>query len=103
MKLLDLEPNSGDFMSEAIAGLRNAPATLPCKYFYDARGAELFERICELPEYYPTRTEIGILREHLEEVAALVGPNARIIEYGSGAGEKIRMLLDTLKSPAAYT
>lgn len=103
MKLLDLAPNSGDFMSEAIAGLKQTPATLPCKYFYDARGAALFEQICELPEYYPTRTEISILRQHLGEIATLIGRDVRIVEYGSGAGEKIRMLLNALQNPIAYT
>jgi dimethylhistidine N-methyltransferase len=103
MKILDLAPNTGDFLAEALAGLRASPATLPCKYFYDAEGAALFEQICELPEYYPTRTELTILRSNLAEIAALIGPHARIVEYGSGAGEKIRMLLDTLEQPAVYT
>lgn len=103
MKLLDLAPATGDFMAEAIAGLKQPKPSLPCKYFYDARGAALFEQICELPEYYPTRTEIGILKANLGEIAALIGPKARIVEYGSGAGEKIRMLLNALNAPAAYT
>lgn len=103
MKLLDLAPEAGDFMAEAIAGLKQATPSLPCKYFYDARGAALFEQICELPEYYPTRTEIGILKANLAEIVALIGSKARIVEYGSGAGEKIRMLLNALDSPAAYT
>lgn len=103
VSLLDLEPDSGDFMQEALAGLRKQPATLPCKYFYDKRGANLFEQICELPEYYPTRTEISILRQHLAEAAQLIGPQTRIVEYGSGAGEKIKLLLDNLEKPSAYT
>lgn len=103
MKLLDLEPSQGNFLDEALQGLRADKPSLPCKYFYDARGAELFEQICELPEYYPTRTEIGILRAHLQEISAHIGPNARLVEYGSGAGEKIRMLLNALQAPSAYT
>ena len=101
--LVDLEPNSGNFLEETLDGLRGQPATLPCKYFYDQRGAALFEQICLLPEYYPTRTEIGILRDHLSEIAQDIGPNARIVEYGSGAGEKIRLLLSSLATPVAYT
>lgn len=103
MKMLDLAPSSGNFLDEALAGLREQPPSLPCKYFYDADGAALFEKICELPEYYPTRTEISILRKHMAEISALIGPQARLVEYGSGAGEKIRMLLNELEQPAAYT
>lgn len=103
MNILDLEPNNGDFLAEALEGLRNPQPTLPCKYFYDAQGAALFEQICELPEYYPTRTEISIFRQHINEIAALIGPKVRLVEYGSGAGEKIRLLLNALQQPVAYT
>lgn len=103
ISLLDLAPANGDFLAETLNGLRSQPATLPCKYFYDQRGADLFEQICELPEYYPTRTEISILQDHLQEIAQAIGPSARIVEYGSGAGEKIRLLLNNLERPSAYT
>lgn len=103
IELLDLKPDLGDFMSEAITGLQQAQPSLPCKYFYDARGAELFERICELPEYYPTRVEVSILQQWLPQIAKLIGSDTRIVEYGSGAGDKIRMLLDALPSATAYT
>lgn len=103
ISLTDLAPASDDFLAETLSGLRSKPATLPCKYFYDQRGAGLFEQICELPEYYPTRTEISILRDHLQEIAQAIGPQARIVEYGSGAGEKIRLLLNNLEQPSAYT
>lgn len=101
--LTDLEPPADNFLRDTIEGLQNRPPSLPCKYFYDERGAQLFEAICELPEYYPTRTETGILREHLGEMSELIGPDARIVEYGSGAGIKIRLLLESLDKPVAYT
>ena len=101
--LLDLQPDGGNFLEETLNGLRSDPATLPCKYFYDSHGANLFEQICELPEYYPTRTEISILRDHLNEISEVIGPQARIVEYGSGAGEKIRLLLNSLQEARAYT
>ncbi|AHG92759.1 methyltransferase (plasmid) [Gemmatirosa kalamazoonensis] len=87
---------------EILAGLRGSPKTLPPKLFYDAAGAELFERICELDEYYLTRTELTILRRHVGEIAALAGPRAALVEYGSGAGVKVRLLLDAMEDPAAY-
>ena len=87
---------------EVLRGLRTERKTLPPKLFYDARGAELFERICELDEYYLTRTELAILRAHVGEIAALAGPRCALVEYGSGAGVKVRLLLDTLEAPSAY-
>ncbi|HCS29094.1 MAG TPA: L-histidine N(alpha)-methyltransferase [Spongiibacteraceae bacterium] len=102
-KVIDLQPDTSALLEESIAGLKASPRQLPCKYFYDAEGARLFEQICELPEYYPTRTEVGILKQHLPEMAKLIGANARIVEYGSGAGTKIRLLLDALREPVAYT
>jgi L-histidine Nalpha-methyltransferase len=88
--------------AEALRGLAGTPKTLPPKLFYDEVGAALFERICELDEYYPTRTEAAILRAHAGEIAALAGPDATLVEYGSGAGVKVRLLLDALERPAAY-
>lgn len=102
-ELIDLVPDTATLLEESIAGLKADPPRLPCKYFYDADGARLFEQICELPEYYPTRTEIGILQRHLPEMAQLIGANARIVEYGSGAGTKIRLLLKALRNAVAYT
>ena len=87
---------------EALRGLSGTPKTLPPKLFYDAAGAALFERICALDEYYPTRTELAILRACAGEIAALAGPGAALVEYGSGAGVKVRLLLDALEAPAAY-
>ena len=87
---------------EVLRGLRSTPKTLPPKLFYDDAGAALFERITELPEYYLTRTELAILRARVGEIADLVGPRAALVEYGSGAGVKVRLLLDALRDPAAY-
>ena len=84
--------------AEVLAGLRGTPKTLPPKLFYDARGAELFERICELDEYYLTRAELSILRARAAEIASLVGPEAALVEYGSGAGVKVRLLLDAMEA-----
>ncbi len=89
-------------VDDVIAGLLAPQKTLPCRLLYDARGAELFERICEVAEYYPTRTEIALLAEHLPQLAGQVGPRARVIEPGSGAGSKTRMLLSSLPSPSSY-
>jgi dimethylhistidine N-methyltransferase len=82
--------------------LRAPRKYLPCKLLYDARGAELFEQICTLDEYYPYRSELALLDEHLPAIARLIGPAARVIEPGSGAGQKTRMLLAALDRPATY-
>jgi dimethylhistidine N-methyltransferase len=75
---------------------------LPSQYLYDERGARLFERICETPEYYLTRTEIAILRRHMDAIVSRVGPGALVIEPGSGSGIKTRLLLENLEDPAGY-
>lgn len=99
---LDLEPATSDFLAEALAGLSRSPRTLPSKFFYDERGADLFLKICELPEYYVTRTELGILEQHAGEMAASIGANAELVGFGTGAGVKTRMLLERLENPIAY-
>jgi L-histidine Nalpha-methyltransferase len=91
-----------DYSDALLAGLRDQPKHIPCKYFYDAEGSHLFENICATPEYYPTRIELALLNRHAGEMAALIGPNAEILEFGAGAGEKIRPLLDALERPLAY-
>jgi len=78
------------------------PRTLPCKYFYDHDGSDLFQSICELPEYYITRTELKILEDHAGEMAAEIGRGAELIGLGTGAGTKTRILLENLDHPAAY-
>ncbi|HUF27706.1 MAG TPA: L-histidine N(alpha)-methyltransferase, partial [Gemmatimonadaceae bacterium] len=86
---------------EVLRGLRGTPKMLPAKLFYDERGARLFERICTLDEYYLTRAEHEILLSRSCEIAALAGPGCALIEYGSGAGVKVRLLLDALAEPSA--
>jgi dimethylhistidine N-methyltransferase len=95
-------PATSDLLSDVIAGLFSNPRTLPCKYFYDERGAALFRKICELPEYYITRTEIDILDQHRAEIASQLGPNIELIGLGTGAGTKTRILIEALETPAAY-
>lgn len=95
------EPRPGD-LAEILAGLRQEQKTLSPKFFYDERGSALFEDITRLPEYYLTRTELAIMRRHVGEIAALVGPQASLIEFGSGSSLKTRILLEHLDRLAAY-
>ena len=91
-----------DFADVLLVGLRATPKSIPCKYFYDAEGSLLFEKICELPEYYPTRTELSLLHSHADEMAHLAGAHTEIVEFGAGASEKIKPLLDALEHPRTY-
>ena len=100
--VLDLEPVSSDFLDEVLAGLSSSPRSLPCKFFYDERGADLFQKICELPEYYITRTETELLRRYGSKMAESIGANVELIGFGTGAGIKTRMLLEHLENPIAY-
>jgi dimethylhistidine N-methyltransferase len=90
------------FARELLAGLQSEPRRVSPKWFYDEAGSLLFERICELPEYYPTRTELALLDHHAAEIAALIGPGAEIVEFGAGASRKVRLLLSALPSPRRY-
>ena len=90
------------FLADVLRGLRQPAKELPCKYFYDEAGSRLFEQICDLDEYYLTRTELAIMRQHAGEMAALLGPDCLLVEYGSGSGVKTRLLLDRLERPVAY-
>ncbi len=94
--------SAGGFLADVLRGLSRRQKSLPCKYFYDARGSELFERICTLDEYYPTRTELGIMEDRVAQMAQCVGPNVRLVELGAGSGLKTRLLLEALETPAAY-
>lgn len=89
-------------LADVVAGLRDSPPRISPIWFYDARGSALFERICEQPEYYLTRTELGIMREHATQIARALGPKVALIEPGSGASLKTRLLLDALDAPAVY-
>lgn len=91
-----------DFKRDVIEGLSASPRTIPCKYLYDERGSELFEGICDTEDYYVTRADLALHETHLDEIADCIGPNAHIIEFGSGAGIKIRILLEATH-PRAYT
>jgi dimethylhistidine N-methyltransferase len=101
VRLRDLAPTRQQFLDEVVRGLTGAVKTLPSKYFYDARGSELFDEICDLEEYYLTRTELSILKRFAGEMADSIGPNCAIVEYGSGSSLKTRILLEQLHSPAA--
>ncbi len=90
------------FRAAFVEGMKKTPKAVPCKFFYDVRGSALFDRICELPEYYQTRTESALLNRFAGEIAALMGPNVELIEFGAGALKKVRTLLDALKSPVSY-
>ena len=89
------------FREDLIAGLAQPQKQLPPKYFYDAAGSRLFDRICRLPEYYPTRTELAITRANLASIARFAGAGCELIEYGSGASRKTRLLIRALR-PAVY-
>ncbi len=102
VELLDLEPDTHTLLADVLDGLSQQQKTLPCKYFYDERGAKLFEMICDLEEYYPTRTELRILQDNLPEIADHIGSNCAVIEPGSGSGIKTRLLLEQLEMPSAY-
>lgn len=100
--LRDYEPQASDMRAEILAGLRATPKTLPSKYFYDERGSKLFDAICELPEYYLTRTELAIMQACAHDMAAALGPRVLLVEPGSGTSAKTRVLLDKLRWPCAY-
>ena len=87
---------------ELLQGLQKAQKELPTKLFYDQRGSLLFDQICKLEEYYPTRTEWAIMQQNIHEITSLVGQNSLLIEYGSGSSLKTRLLLDHLPALSAY-
>ena len=100
--LTEQDDDATDNLCEILAGLGQFPKFISSKFFYDVRGSELFDQICELPEYYLTRTEIGIMRRYVVEMTAAIGPQASLIEFGSGSSLKIRILLENLELLAAY-
>jgi dimethylhistidine N-methyltransferase len=102
LTLTDFGPKRSTIREEVMDGLQNMPKTLPSKYFYDQAGSCLFDEICELEEYYPTRTELEIMQTNMAEIVARIGPHCQLIEYGSGSSTKTRLLLDALPEPAAY-
>ncbi len=97
----DLHSSRNEFASDVLSGLSHRPASIPPKYFYDAKGSKLFDAITELPEYYPTRTEIGILFVNAAQIAQHVGTGSLLVEPGGGSCAKVHILLQGLK-PRAY-
>ena len=91
-----------EFVRSLTEGLRQRPRAMSPKWLYDEAGSVLFERICELPEYYPTRVEFDLLQRHAAEIADLIGPAVDLVEFGAGATRKVRMLLAALDSPARF-
>ena len=100
--VLDFAPADVEFCEQVVAGLSQQPRTLPCKFFYDETGSALFSKICEVPEYYITRTEMRILRECGREIGDALGRGIELIGLGTGAGTKTRILLEHLDQPAVY-
>jgi dimethylhistidine N-methyltransferase len=100
----DLKETTGvdQFYQDVLFGLSMDQKWLPCKYFYDDQGSRLFEQICELEEYYPTRVELSIMCDHIVEMAESLGPRCLLIEPGAGNGRKTRMLLEHMREPAGY-
>lgn len=96
--------SSAEFLRDVLEGLSRGvnKKSIPSRYLYDERGCELFDEICETPEYYPTRTEVGILRRDAKAMAAVCGSHCRLIELGSGSSLKTELLLDHLEEPAVY-
>lgn len=98
----EAEAERARFRADVRAGLAQAQKALPCKWLYDEAGSALFDRICDVPEYYPTRTEMALLAERADAIAGHAGTDADLVEFGSGASRKIRLVLDALDRPAGY-
>lgn len=98
----DSNVTSGVFLDDVIHGLSKPQKSLACKYLYDERGSELFDAICDTPEYYPTRTELSIMERNAASIAYQLGRGVMLVEYGSGSSIKTRILLDSLTEPVAY-
>ena len=97
----DFHPDAENLRADVLSGLARPQKSLAPKYFYDARGSELFEAICALPEYYPTRIELAMMQDSAGDMARRLGPQSLLIEYGAGSGRKTRVLIEAL-APAAY-
>lgn len=102
LELTEQDDAATDDLAEILEGLSRPQKMLAPKFFYDERGSRLFDRITALPEYYPTATELGIMRENIGEIVKLIGPQASLIEFGSGSSVKTRLLLEHMIEPAAY-
>jgi dimethylhistidine N-methyltransferase len=99
LRFYDFLPDATPFLAAVLSGLARSQKSLPPKYFYDEHGSRLFGQICALPEYYPTRTELAIMQANIAEMTQFVGPDAQLIELGSGSGVKTRLLIERLLPP----
>lgn len=102
LELIDYCPQTDTFLEDVRKGLSQPQKTIPSKFFYDARGSHLFDEITELPEYYPTRTEMAIMEASIGGMVERIGPHCLLVEYGSGSSLKTRILLDNLIEPVGY-
>ena len=102
LKVDKFEHERENLISEILSGFDKPQKQLPCKLFYDKRGSALFDEICELEEYYPTRTEVGIMKDNIDEICTSLAKNCLLVELGSGSSIKIRLLLDNLSNPSGY-
>lgn len=101
IQFYDYHPAQADLLDEVIEGMTSSPRSIAPKFFYDEKGSQLFDAICETSEYYPTRTEIKILEQNIDEIAEHVGEDCLLIEPGSGSSQKVRVMLDAV-NPKAY-
>ena len=101
-QLHDFAPEQQSFAEALVIGLSRPQKAIPPRFLYDEAGSRLFDRICELPEYYPTRTEVSILADKADEIAEAIGSDVALLEFGAGSSRKARLLLDALERPAAY-
>ena len=102
LELQDFHPARKDMLADVLRGLAAPEKWLSSMYFYDERGSKLFDEICELPEYYPTRTELSIMEANIDDITELLGPHALLVEFGSGSSLKTRILLEHMDDVAAY-
>ncbi len=102
MEIKTILTDKYEMLSDVLEGLSKEQKEISCKYFYDEKGSLLFDEICELDEYYPTRTELKIMQENINEITYGLGKNILLVELGSGSSIKTRLLLEHLSSPAAY-
>lgn len=101
-KISEVPPQSNEFATEVLEGLEGDSKTIPCRFLYDSKGSRLFEEITDLEEYYPTRTEIKLLKAHSEEIAEIAGRNVTLIEFGSGSSKKTRYVIEALQNISSY-
>lgn len=102
LRIFDFHPARKDMLADVLNGLTAEEKWISSMYFYDERGSQLFDAVCELPEYYPTRTELSIMEDNISDIVAMLGERVALVEFGSGSAVKIRILLRHLNEPVAY-